>query len=310
MASAPELSITKREHEVLELLGAGMTNKEIAAQLALAARTVETHVERVLGKLGVSSRTRAVIEARRIGLLSAAAAAGADFSLATPPNSLPVPLTRLLGREQDLSEVASLLDAHRLVTLTGSGGVGKTRLALGLAADLLDRYPQGIWFSDFAVSSDPQLLGRAVAKVLGVRERPEQRLSDAIVCALKPKHALLIFDNCEHVVDAVAELADEVLHSCPKVRILATSRESLGIIGEIVYRVRSLAFPDGASTLNANAAMHYGAIELFVDRARALENRFTLTNDNATIVGEICRYLDGIPLAIELVAARTTVLSI
>ena len=303
-------SLTTREQEVLELLSVGMTNREIAANLAVAVRTVENHVERMLSKLGVSSRTRAIIEARRIGLLGAGIPAGVDASLATPPHNLPLPLTRLLGRASELADVGSLLDAHRLVTLSGAGGIGKTRLALRLGADLIDRYQQGIWFCDFSASSYPQFVGRAVAKVLGVQERPDQRLSDAIVRALKRKHALLVFDNCEHVVGAVAELADEILHTCPNVRILATSRESLGILGEIVYRVRSLAFPAGTATLNANAAMRYEAIELFVDRARGLEDRFTLTNDNASVVGEICRQLDGIPLAIELAAARTTVLSI
>ena len=303
-------SLTKREQDVLELLSVGMTNREIAAQLGVAVRTVENHVERTLGKLGVSSRTRAVIEARRLGLLDAAIAAGVDSSVAAPPHNLPVPLTRLLGRAQELADVGSLLDAHRLVMLSGSGGVGKTRLALRVGADLLDRYPQGIWFCDFSAGSDPQFVDRAVAKVLGVQERPEHPLSEAIVRALKRKHALLVFDNCEHVVGAVAELADEILHNCQNIRILATSREPLGIIGEIVYRVRSLAFPDGASGLTANAAMRYEAIELFVDRARGLGNCFTLTNDNASIVGDVCRCLDGIPLAIELAAARTTALSI
>ena len=259
-------SLTKREQDVLELLSVGMTNREIAAQLGVAVRTVENHVERTLGKLGVSSRTRAVIEARRLGLLDAAIAAGVDSSVAAPPHNLPVPLTRLLGRAQELADVGSLLDAHRLVMLSGSGGVGKTRLALRVGADLLDRYPQGIWFCDFSAGSDPQFVDRAVAKVLGVQERPEHPLSEAIVRALKRKHALLVLSNCEHVVGAVAELADEILHNCQNIRILATSREPLVIIGEIVYRVRSLAFPDGASGLTANAAMRYEAIDLFVDR--------------------------------------------
>ncbi|MBV8530330.1 MAG: tetratricopeptide repeat protein, partial [Candidatus Eremiobacteraeota bacterium] len=303
-------SLTKREQEVLELLAVGMTNREIAAHLGVAARTVENHVERVLSKLGVSSRTRAILEAQRTGLLGADIAAGADSAPATPLNNLPLQLTRLLGREEDLAEVGALLDAHRLLTLSGAGGVGKTRLALKLSADLLDRYSQGIWFCDFSTFSDPQFVGRAVANVLGVQERADQPLSNAIVRALKRRHTLLVFDNCEHVVPAVAELTDEILHNCPNVRILATSREPLGIIGEIVYRVRSLPFPDGTTILNADAAMGYEAIALFVDRARALEGRFALTNANATVVGEICCRLDGIPLAIELAAARVRVLSI
>lgn len=310
MASALGASITKREQEVLELLGAGMSNKEIAAHLELAARTVETHVERVLGKLGVSSRTRAIIEARRLGLLGAAGTAQADSSAATPPSNLPLPTTPLLGRKEDLAEVASLLAKHRLVTLTGSGGVGKTRLALGVAADLLDRYPQGIWFADLSSCSDALSLARAVARVLGVQERANQPLPDEIVRTLKQKHALLILDNCEHVSSAAAELADDVLHGSRELRILATSREPLGLIGEVVYRVRSLAFPTEPAALSADDATHFGAVELFADRARVHDNGFALTNDNAAAVGAICRHLDGIPLAIELAAARTTVMSI
>ncbi|MGC2407475.1 MAG: NB-ARC domain-containing protein, partial [Candidatus Cybelea sp.] len=223
---------------------------------------------------------------------------------------MPLQVTPLLGREGDLAEVEGLLDLHRLLTISGSGGIGKTRIALRVGFDLLDRFPNGAWFCDLSTISNPHDVSRAVAKVLAVRERPDHALSDSIVSWLKRKHALLIFDNCEHVVGAAAELSDEILHSCQNVRILATSRQSIGVIGEVIYRLRSLAFPEDTEALNAAAAMRYSAIALFVDRARAREHRFALTNDNAVIVGKICRRLDGIPLAIELAAARMSVLSV
>lgn len=310
IAIAPGSTITKREQEVLELLGAGMTNKEIATKLELAARTVETHVERLLSKLGATSRTRAVIEARRLGLLCEAAIGEAASSPAGPPNNLRLPTTRLVGRTRDLVEVAQLLRAHRLVTLAGSGGAGKTRLALATAAQLIDDYPQGVWFADLSISSDAKSLARAVAKVLGVQAHPNQPVADTIVRALRRRRALVVFDSCEHVAKAAAELADDILHCCSEVRILATSREPLGVIGEIVYRIRSLDFPNNTTALTADSAMSFGAVELFVDRARASGNGFRLTNDNAATIGKICHYLDGIPLAIELAAARTNALSI
>ncbi len=287
-----------------------MTNKEIAAHLELAARTAETHVERVLGKLGVSSRTRAVVEARRLGLLSSVAAADARSAVTNSSNNLPLPLTPLFGRKADFAELASMLGAHRLVTLTGPGGVGKTQLALGMAPQLFDRYPQNVLFADLSNSSESKSLARAVARALGVQERPNRAVGDVIVRALRRRHAVLIFDNCEHVADAAAELADEILHRCSDIRILTTSREPLGVIGEIVYRVRSLSFPNEATALSADSAMQFGAVELFVDRARAIENGFELTDDNAAAVAAICRHLDGIPLAIELAAARTSALPI
>jgi predicted ATPase len=149
-----------------------------------------------------------------------------------------------------------------------------------------------------------------VAHALGVREQHGRPFSEAIVSLLKRKHALLIFDNCEHVLETSAELADEILHACPHIRVLATSRQALGIIGEVAHRVRSLALPEETPSLKADRAIRYGAIALFVDRALASDTRFTLTNDNAPIVAEICRRVDGIPLAIELAATRVNVVSV
>src|SRR5450755_2669826 len=264
--TAPPIApLTRREQEVLELMAFGLANKEIASRLSLSRRTVETHIDHVLSKLDAPTRARAVVEAGRAGLLDAAG----DYTPVGRPNNLPFHLTTLLGREQDLADANSLLDANRLVTLSGSGGVGKTRLALRLGVDLLGSYPDGVWLFEFASISDPKLVASAVAKVLSVREQQNRPLVDSIAEALKRKRALLIFDNCEHVLNPAAELVDEILHHCPNVRILATSRQSLGIMGEVVQRVRSLSLPETAEGLNAEQGLRYGAVALFVDRAQA-----------------------------------------
>jgi predicted ATPase/DNA-binding CsgD family transcriptional regulator len=299
-------ALTRREHEVLELMALGLTNKEIAQRLALGRRTVESHIDHVLSKLNAPSRTRAVAEAGRAGLLGRTPDNPAD----SQTNNLPFQLTPLLGREQDLADIKSLLEGNRLVTLMGSGGVGKTRLALRVGVDLIDRNPNGVWFCDFSSFSGPELVPGTVAKVLAVRGDQSRSLVGSIVHALRRKSALLILDNCEHILDAAAELTDEILHQCPNIRILATSRQALGIIGEFVYRVRSLAFTTTGTDLKADDAIRYGAIELFTDRARASDARFALTDANAPTVAEICRRLDGIPLAIELAATRINVVNL
>jgi predicted ATPase/DNA-binding CsgD family transcriptional regulator len=303
-------SLTKREQEVLELMALGLANKEIAQRLKLGRRTVETHINHVLGKLDVSSRTRAVVEAGRVGLLGAAPATATSSPLESRPNNLPFQITALLGREQDLIDVKVMLEGTRLLTLSGSGGVGKTRLALRIGVDLIGLYPNGAWFCDFSRINDADLTASVIAQAIGVRDQPGRPLADAIVASLKRKHALLIFDNCEHIVEASAELADEILHNCPEIRILVTSRQPLGIMGEVVHRVRSLALPEESANLRADRAMRYGAVALFVDRALASSTRFTITNENAPVVADICRRVDGIPLAIELAATRVNVVSV
>ncbi len=302
--------LTKREQEVLELMAFGLANKEIANRLSLSRRTVESHIDHVLGKLNAPTRARAVVEAGRAGLLGGPTVNDNAAAADSRPNNLPFQLTTLLGREQDLIEARSLLEAHRLVTMSGSGGVGKTRLALRVGVELLGLYPHGVWLCDFSQIADPVLVASAVAKVLVVGERPNHPLVDSIVESLKRKKALLIFDNCEHVVNAAAELVDEILHNCPNVRILATSRQALGIVGEVVYRVRSLSLPDSTDGLKADEGLHYGAIALFVDRAQASDARFAFTDESAPIVAEICGRLDGIPLALELAATRSNVINL
>jgi len=231
-------------------------------------------------------------------------------SLDALPNNLPIQPTSFRGREQDLEEVKRLLERHRVLTLVGSGGVGKTRLAVQVGADLLDRFPDGVWLADIAPITDPELVASVVGSALGMGQSEDRRVDEAIPAWLRGKRLLLIMDNCEHLLGATAVLADAIQRNAPNVRILATSRQALGIAGEAAHRLPSLAVPESGAALRAEDALSYGAIAVFADRAALADTRFTLTDDNAPIVADICRHLDGIPLAIELAAARVKVLSI
>jgi predicted ATPase len=231
-------------------------------------------------------------------------------SLDALPNNLPIQPTSFRGREHDLEDAKALLDQHNLLTLIGAGGIGKSRLALQVAADMLDRFDDGVWLTDFATITDPVLVSSVVARALGMAQVDGIPLDEAIPHWLKHKKLLAVFDNCERVIEAVAHLADAVIRCCPNVRILTTSRQPLGIGGEVLHRVPSLTVPSNASALRSGDALSFGAIALFVDRAKAADTRFVLGDDNAPIVADVCRRLDGIPLAIELAAARVKVLSI
>jgi predicted ATPase len=224
------------------------------------------------------------------------------------PHNLPVQVTGFVGRERELAEVARLVAAQRLVTLTGPGGTGKTRLALQAAAAVLDAYPDGVWLAELGALADPGNVPQAVAAAVGVREEPGRPLLATLTDALKPRRLLLVLDNCEHLVDACARLADALLRACPQVHLLATSREALGIAGETPRRVPSLALPDARQPPSAEAVAHSEAVRLFAERAATAAPGFAVTAENAAAVVAICRRLDGIPLALELAAARVRVL--
>jgi predicted ATPase/class 3 adenylate cyclase len=231
-------------------------------------------------------------------------------SLDTLPNNLPLQLTHLIGRENDLAEITELLGKTRLLTLVGAGGIGKTRLALQAGAEVLDRYADGVWVADFGTISDPDLIVEAVAQVFAVTPQPGRPLAETIAAALRSKSLLLILDNCEHVIGAAASMAETLLRGCSHLHIIATSREPLDIAGEMVHRVPSLAFPEALPSLTCGEALNYGAIALFAERASLANTRFALTDSSARIIADICRRLDGIPLAIELAAARVKSLSV
>ncbi len=221
----------------------------------------------------------------------------------TPMHNLPTQLTSFIGREQEVAEVSRLMGDARLLTLSGTGGVGKTRLALQVAGGLPAHYPAGIWLADLAPLAGPAGVAQAVAAAVGVREEAGQPLLATLVAALRPRRLLLVLDNCEHLLDACAGLVEALLRGCPGVRVLATSREALGIAGETVWRVPSLALPDDQGMLSPEEVGQVAAVRLFVERATVVRPHFALTARNATTVARICRRLDGIPLALELAAA-------
>lgn len=226
-----------------------------------------------------------------------------------PQTNLPRQLTPLIGREDDLAKLVSLAEAHPLITLVGAGGVGKTRLALRAGETLLEDSPDGVWLVELAAVGETASPLQAIAKTFGLHDREKRPLVDVVLQYLESRRLTLIVDNCEHVIAEAARVIDALLRQAPHLRILATSREPLRVAAERVYRVPSLAVPT-SSTLTAAQARRYGAVELFAERAEAALAGFALSDENAPALVEICRRLDGIPLAIELAAARTRVLCV
>ncbi len=230
-------------------------------------------------------------------------------SLGTHATNLPQQRSSFVGRENVVAEIERLLEGERLVTLFGAGGLGKTRCSQEIGARLLDRFDDGVWCVDLAPLRDPALVAGEIATAVGVRELPGKPVLETLTAQLERKRALLLLDNCEHVIGEAARAAAAILAGCPDVKIVATSRELLKVAGEAVYQMPTLAVPERGKPIAAEAALAYGAIELFGDRARASNRAFRLTDENAPVVVEICSRLDGIPLAIELAAARMRMLS-
>ena len=230
-------------------------------------------------------------------------------SLESLRNNLPLQMTSFVGREREVAEIAELLGTRRLVTLVGSGGIGKTRTSLQIAANLLDVSGNGVWFVELAPLASDEYIPAAIAQALGLALPPEGDALENLVKRIASWQALLVFDNCEHIVAGAARVVSAIIRKCSKIAILASSRQGLGITGETIYRLPSLGVGDGATVTNAREAAVAPAIALFVERANAADHRFALTDENASTIAEICRRLDGIPLAIELAAARVTILS-
>ncbi len=230
--------------------------------------------------------------------------------LETANTNLPIPLTSFIGRSHEMVEVKQLLSTTRLLTLTGVGGCGKTRLAIQVASELVDQYPDGVWWVELSALSGEKWLPRAVNKVLGITEPAGVSAAETLVNYLRLKRLLLVLDNCEHLVTACAQLAETVLNQCAGVQIFVTSREVLSIYGEVAWLVPSLGLPAGDEGLSTEALLQGEGTRLFVERARAVRNDFTVTPANAPAVLQICRRLDGIALAIELAAARVKTLTI
>jgi predicted ATPase/DNA-binding SARP family transcriptional activator len=224
-------------------------------------------------------------------------------------SNIPVPLTSFIGREKELKEIARLLSSFRLVTLTGPGGVGKTRLAIQTAHNSINKFKDGVFWVGLVGLSDANLIPQEIAQSLNVREVSNMPLIEALKTYLKSKDILLVIDNCEHLIRACAQYAEQLLAACPKLKILATSIESLGLFNETTWQVPSLPLPE-MQQLSLKELQEFAGIELFVQRASTAKTNFALNDQNATSVAQICQRLDGIPLAIELAAARIKLLSI
>jgi predicted ATPase/DNA-binding CsgD family transcriptional regulator len=231
-------------------------------------------------------------------------------SSSIPPHNLPAPRSSFVGREQEIEQIRRALSATRLLTLTGVGGSGKTRLALEVARDLVEVYPDGVWLVELAPLSEEVLVPKAVAEALAVPERPAEPLADTLAEVLRNRELLLILDNCEHLLEASARLVDKLLDSCPHLSILSTSREALGVEGEVRWVVPPLSVPEPQGTPSSEELEAYESVRLFGERARGRDPSFAPSAHNARAVAEICLKLEGIPLAIELAAARVGTLSV
>jgi predicted ATPase len=231
-------------------------------------------------------------------------------SMASTPNNLAQQLNSFVGRDREMEQVRQLLANSRLLTLLGMGGLGKSRLSVQVAAVVMEDYPDGVWFVELASLSDPRLVPQAVATALGVREEPGGSVIEALVRYVRDKRLLIVLDNCEHVVQACAELAKALLEAGPRVQVLASSRDSLRVAGENIFTVAPLPAPDKGAAPTVASLRAVDSVRLFVDRATAVQPAFHLNEKTAPAVAEICRRLDGIPLAIELAAARVRTMSV
>ena len=295
--------LTRREREILALLARGYTSREIAHRLTLAQSSVKWYVQQMYSKLGVNNKQRAILRAGELGLLETPVPVAPIPSI--PKHNLPSQLTSFIGREKDVKRIRHRLREHRLVTLIGVGGIGKTRLSQQVANQLLDNYADGVWLVELASLNEPSLVLQSVATVFGIQQRGDhEALVETLIHFLRVKTILLILDNCEHLLDACAELAEKLLKNCPDLKILATSREALGITGEALYQVPSLTIPDVQKISLIEQLNAYESIRLFHERAQLVQMDFSLTQENGPSVTQICSRLDGIPLALELAAVR------
>ena len=298
--------LTHREREILARLASDLYNREIAAALSLAPNSIKWYTHQIYAKLGVSNRREAIQRARELGLLEC------ETIPSTHANNLPAALTPFMGRQSEIEQLRQMLDdpVYRLVTLTGAGGVGKTRLALRVAHELQSCYPQGAWLVELASLSDPELIPQTVAAAFDLRPERDRPILTALLDYLRNRNLLLVLDNCEHLVTACASLVNSLLQNCPDLHILATSREVLGIEAERTFLVPSLSFPEAGRGLSPEELTQYAAVDLFTRRARVALPGFELNKANAGTVTQICRHLDGIPLALELAAARLRMMDV
>ena len=304
-------SFTERELEILRLMALGLSNREIADKLVVAHETIRWYTKQIYSKLDAHGRVLALVRARELGLLDHApgASTGDTSPRSAVPSKykLPAPATHFVGRRRETAEVKRLLQTSRLLTLTGPGGTGKTRLALRVVSEMLDEFADGVYFVDLAPLSDHTLVAKVVASALGVMGSPHEPLPDTLKRALTEREILLLLDNFEQVIEA-APLVSELLAAAPRLKVLVTSREVLRLSGEQGYPVPPLSLPS-RNGLSVQQITESEAVVLFVQRVQMVLPRFEIDHDSAPAVAQICTHLDGLPLAIELAAARSKLLS-
>lgn len=312
--------LSKREKEILGLICEGLSNHEIAQRLFLSENTIKWYNKQIYSKLGVNSRTQAISIARYSSQVTSTSLTDQDEI--HPQHNLPIQLTSFFGREYEIVRIKELLspinqpknsdESHsrvRLLTLTGPGGVGKTRLAIKVGYGLVELYPNGTWLVELASLANPELVPLTIMTIFSLPEDSKRTPVMVLADYFRGKSALLILDNCEHLIDACARLVDELLKQCPQLRVITTSREALGIEGEMVLSVPTLSLPPtGKSTIESINKSE--AVRLFLDRATMAGPDFTVTEESMKAVAQVCRRIDGIALAIELVAPRVRLLQI
>ncbi len=298
--------LSEREISILRLIRDGYSNREIAQRLALAPETVKWYNKQLFGKLGAGSRTEAVALAQAYGLLDEPGSLAAPEK---PPSNLPAQLTSFVGRRKELDELRSLLKANRLVTLTGPGGTGKTRLALEAAGTLVEGYQDGVWLAELGPIRSPDFVMDTLAQILGIIRSGEAPLLDIIKHNLKGKHLLLVLDNFEHLLPAAPQVG-ELLAACPRLSVLATSRARLGLYGEQEYGVQPLSLPDLQQAQLPAQLEQSEAVSLFLQRVRAVQPNLVLDEAGLQAAAQICTRLEGLPLAIELAATQAKIFSL
>jgi predicted ATPase/DNA-binding CsgD family transcriptional regulator len=296
-------TLTNREVDILSLLAQNLSDREIAAKRSLALSSVKWYAQQIYNKLGVNNRHDAAVIAKEMRLV--------HHNDVKPPSTqhparLPRHLSTFIGREKEIARVVDLLMDHQLVTLTGPGGVGKTRLALAVAENLLPFFSDNLWFIELASLSDPDLIWQTLSEALEVREQPGVPLPDSLMQYLEGIQGLFVIDNCEHLIETCSQVASTLVQASTRLRVVSSSRESLGLPGEVIYKVPSLAFPATQEDIVLEDFLQYDAVKLFINRAQAVNPDFKITSQEARFVTQICRRLDGIPLAIELAASRVT----
>ncbi|MBE0690815.1 MAG: hypothetical protein IH587_11915, partial [Anaerolineae bacterium] len=313
MAASDEFSmhiqLTGREQQILRLVALGLSNRDIAEELVVATETVRWYTKQIYSKFGVSGRVQAIQRGRELGLLDDDAPPRSE---AVPPSSgmhkhnLPASVARFIGREHEMAQIGRLLGETRLLTLTGPGGTGKTQLSLKVASESQSSFADGVCFIDLAPVSDSEHVVNAISAALGIVESVGEVCLETTRRALSNQELLLLIDNFEHVVDA-APVVPALLAAAPRLKILVTSREALHVSGEQEYPVPPLSLPSDDAPLTSLAESE--AVALFVQRLRMIQPDFELSDDSAPAIVQICKRLDGLPLAIELAAARCKLLS-